>query len=70
MKKPVTVASIVHEVLEIAKIADRDPEVAHSRQDALFVDVLVAITEDQYGAAALAEAALTVAEVDFPRWTA
>ncbi len=57
----------------IATIADTagDPEVAHSHEDALYLDLLTAIAKGECDdPQACAREAVKSAEMDFPRWCA
>lgn len=58
----------VREIAEAA--AEGDDEVAHSRQDRLFVEVLRAIALGAPGAVELARAALTSTEIEFNHYCA
>jgi hypothetical protein len=49
-------------------VTARDFEKAHSIQDDLYVSVLIAVSVGANDSVDLAEAALKVAELDFPRW--
>ena len=66
-----TVEDINKSVQEIAN-STGDPEMAHSMEDGLFVEVLTAIAEGKHplDATKLAEAALKTREIRFPRWCA
>jgi len=48
----------------------QDPERAHGDQDDLYVAVLTAISEGCDDPAELAAIALTVRDIEFPRWYA
>lgn len=56
-------------VSEIRKMAD-DDEVAHGREDRLYLDVLTAIANGDPNGKALAEEAIKAAEIEFSRWCA
>ena len=66
-----TVEDINKSVQEIAN-STGDPEMAHSMEDGLFVEVLTAIAEGKHplNASRIAEAALKSKEIEFPRWCA
>jgi hypothetical protein len=65
-----TKEEIAKRVAEIRSIGKDDPEVAHAKEDALFVELLTHIASDAYDASALAEAALKTRAIKFPRWYA
>ena len=63
----------VYDVLRmVGQIAGKrsDPEVAHSMEDALYVEVLQAIAGGAGNPQELAAAALNAYELEFPRWCA
>lgn len=65
-----TPAEVLRRVEEIRALA-WDDEVAHSREDDLHRDVLVAIAQGRAtDPTALAEAALMTWKIDFARWCA
>jgi hypothetical protein len=66
----VTRAEVEGRVAEIAAVGPADPEVGHSMEDALFIDVLRAIAQGAENGRELAAAALVAADLDFPRWAA
>ena len=64
-----TVEEVEKRVEEIAAIV-RDNEVAHSKEDSLYVNVLEWIAgHGDENSAALAKAALKTEELKFTRWT-
>lgn len=70
----ITVTDIRQRVEEIRRHV-RDPEKAHSLEDDLWEDVLLAIATMPYStdssqAIDLAEACLETLRIDFPRWSA
>lgn len=69
-----TVKDIEGLIQEVADKAITDPELAHMRQDHLYVTVLlhISLNNDElspWELQDLADAALKVRELDFPRWT-
>jgi len=65
-----TEADINRKLKEIEAISG-DDEAAHSKQDALFREVLEFIAKHgAYRSASLAEAALKVLDIEFSRWCA
>ena len=65
-----TVEDIREMVKEIEQVRD-DPEVAHSREDDLYHDLLHAIASGTCrDAAACAKEALLTEKISFPRWCA
>lgn len=64
-----TVNDVICEVEKIEKLTG-DPEAAHSLEDALYRQVLIAIKRGHPAPSRLAEAALRTMEIDFERWCA
>lgn len=65
------VEEVIKRVQEIEAVADRgDPEAAHSREDSLYFDVLVAIASGSRNMRRLAQEAVKAAEIEFVRWCA
>jgi electron transfer flavoprotein alpha/beta subunit len=60
----------VKERVERIRAAARDDEAAHSLEDALHEDVLVAIAAGAPDASELAREALMTRHIDFARWCA
>jgi hypothetical protein len=67
---PMTLDTIAHRLATIRDKASGDPEVAHALEDALWRDVLVAISEGHETPATLAAAALLSQEIEFERFYA
>lgn len=65
----ITIAEIKKWIEEIKQLG-YDPEIAHSKEDDLFRDVLTAIAKDPTHAQALAKEALKATKLDFERWKA
>ncbi len=67
-----TINEIKERLKTIKRIAeeDNDDEVAHSREDELYQDVLKAISEGHPNAIELAKLALTSSNITFCRWCA
>jgi hypothetical protein len=66
-----TVEDVKARVEEIKVIGNGDPEVAHSKEDVLYKQVLWEISKINKGLAGdLAYEALKADELDFPRWCA
>ena len=66
-----TLEDVQAKVKEIRDIGASDPEVAHSKEDALYESILQFIAEGPKGLhKELAYAALETKEEDFPRWCA
>jgi hemerythrin-like domain-containing protein len=63
------VQEVIDRVKAIQAKAD-DPEVAHSKEDALYLDVLRAIANGAKNSKELAKEALKTESIDFSRWYA
>jgi hypothetical protein len=57
-------------VQAIARVAERSPELAHGRQDDLWLSVLQAIADGAENPRELAAEAIKADDVNFPRWYA
>ncbi|MGG1419074.1 hypothetical protein ABE220_09385 [Bacillus subtilis] len=62
-----TKEDVLEEVERIWKSAG-DDEIAHSMEDSLYLNVLMAIATGAENASELAEAALNTQDIDFQRW--
>ena len=60
--------TVFRKVAEIALLLD-DNEIAHAKEDRLYLDVLKAIANGCKNPEKLAEIALTTQNLDFTRWT-
>ncbi|WP_459198739.1 hypothetical protein [Bacillus subtilis] len=58
---------VLNTVERIRKSAG-DDEIAHSMEDSLYLNVLMAIATGAENASELAEAALNTQDIDFQRW--
>ena len=65
-----TCADVAERVQAIAALAEYDDEEAHKQEDALYHDVLRAITTGHPDPDALARAALETEKLSFGRWYA
>lgn len=64
------IQDVIRRIESIKSKSTYDPEVAHGKEDDLYLDVLVAIAEGAPNAKELAAEAIKTQGIDFPRWCA